>query len=108
MEVSDMRNLTGIIPEPLTQLTSTTSLVGYPRQSPRSWGMTILEEDDSESSNNDAGDQGRSNKKQRLYKSQMPWFNKDKRLRKSIANPSCIKTKDTLNIFQRDLAAIKR
>ena len=45
MEVSDMRNLTGIIPEPLTQLTSTTSLVGYPRQSPRSWGMTILEED---------------------------------------------------------------
>ena len=64
--------------------------------------------DSSESSNSDTGDRGCSNKKQRIYESQMPWFSKEKRLRKSITNPSCIKTKDTLDIFQRDLAAVKR
>ena len=44
MEVSDMKNLTGIMLEPLTQSMSTTSLVGYPRESPLSWEMTIPEE----------------------------------------------------------------
>ena len=64
--------------------------------------------DSSESSNDDTGDRGRSNKKQRIYESQMPWFSKEKQLRKSVTNPSCIKTKDILDIFQRDLAAVKR
>jgi hypothetical protein len=61
-----------------------------------------------ESSDDDSGGRGRSNKKQRIYESQMPWFSNEKRIRKSITNPSCNKTRDTLDIFQRDLAAVKR
>ena len=61
-----------------------------------------------ESSDDESGGRGRSNKKQRIYESQMPWFSKEKRIRKSITNPSCNKTRDILDIFQRDLAAIKR
>ena len=61
-----------------------------------------------ESSDDDSGDRGRSNKKQRVYESQMPWFSNEKRVRKSVTNPSCNKTRDALDIFQRDLAAVKR
>ena len=42
-EVSDMKHLTGIMPEPLTQSMSTTSLVGYPRESHPSWETMIPE-----------------------------------------------------------------
>ena len=39
---------------------------------------------------------------------QMPWFSDEKRIRKSITNLSCNKTRDILDIFQRDYAAVKR
>ena len=61
-----------------------------------------------ESSDDDSGDRGHSDKKQRIYESQMPWFSDEKRIRKSITNLSCNKTRDILNIFQRDYAAVKR
>ena len=61
-----------------------------------------------ESSDDESGGRGRSNKKQRIYESQMPWFSNEKRIRKTITNPSCNKTRDILDIFQRDLAAVKR
>ena len=61
-----------------------------------------------ESSDIGPNDRGQSNKKQRIYESQMPWFSKEKCIRKSITNPSCNKTRDILDIFQRDLAAVKR
>ena len=38
----------------------------------------------------------------------MSWFSNEKRIRKTITNPSCNKTRDILDIFQRDLAAVKR
>ena len=44
--------------------------------------------------------QGQSNKKQRIYESQMQWFSKEQQIRKSIMNPSCNKTRETLDIFQ--------
>ena len=60
-----------------------------------------------ESSDDDSGDRGHSKKKQRIYESQMPWFSDEKRIRKSITNLSCNKTRDILNIL-RDYAAVKR
>ena len=38
----------------------------------------------------------------------MPWFSKEQQIRKSNMNPSCNKTQDTLDIFQRDPATVKR
>jgi hypothetical protein len=65
--------------------------------------------DESEYSSDEHSDQrGRSNKKQRIYESQMPWFSAEKRIRKSSANRSCNKTRDVLEIFQRDPATVKR
>ena len=61
-----------------------------------------------ESSDDESRGRGHSNKKQRIYESQMPWFSNEKRIRKSITNPGCNKTRDTLDIFQRDPAAVKR
>ena len=54
------------------------------------------------------GNQGQSNKKQRIYESKMPWFSKEQQIRKSIMNPSCNKTRETLNIFQQDPVTVKR
>ena len=62
----------------------------------------------SESLDNDPDDRGQSNKKQRIYESQMPWYINEKRIRSTNTNPSCNKTRDTLDIFQRDFAAVKR
>ena len=59
-------------------------------------------------SENESGGKGRSNKKQRIYESQMPWFSAEKRVRKSSTNRSCNKTRDILDIFQRDHATVKR
>ena len=53
-------------------------------------------------------ERGRSNKKQRIFKSQMPWFNKEQRIRRSSTNPSCNKTKNILDIFQRDPVTVKK
>ena len=53
-------------------------------------------------------ERGKSNKKQRIYESQMPWYDKEQRIRKSNTNPSCNKTRETLDLFQRDHATVKR
>jgi len=56
----------------------------------------------------DFGGQGRSNKKQRIFESQMPWFSAEQRVRRSNTNPSCNKTRNILDIFQRDPTTVKR
>jgi hypothetical protein len=53
-------------------------------------------------------ERGRSNKKQRIYESQMPWFHAEQQVRRSNTNRSCNKTRNTLDIFQRDGATVKR
>ena len=58
--------------------------------------------------NNGPDERGKSNKKQRIYESQMPWYNEEQRIRKSNANPSCNKTRETLDLFQRDHVTVKR
>ena len=65
--------------------------------------------DDSEhESDSGLGNQGQSNKKQRIYESQMPQFSKEQWIWKLITNPSCNKTRETLDIFQRDPVTVKR
>jgi hypothetical protein len=72
------------------------------------------EDGESESSDSDpgSGDEhgnlGRSNKKQRIYESQMPWFSAERRFRRSSANRSCNKTRNTLDILQRDPTTVKK
>jgi hypothetical protein len=44
-EVNDMKQLTGIMPEPLTRLTLTISLKECPRETNNRWEGTTLEED---------------------------------------------------------------
>ena len=53
-------------------------------------------------------ERGRSNKKQRIFESEMPWFSAEQRIRKSSTNPSCNKTKDIIETFQRYPATVKR
>jgi hypothetical protein len=65
-------------------------------------------ESGSDDESGDFGERGRSNKKQRIYESQMPWFSAEQRIRKSNTNPSCNKTRSILDIFQRDTATVKR
>ena len=55
-----------------------------------------------------SGERGRSNKKQRIYESQMPWFKTEQRVRQSNTNQSCNKTRRILDIFNRDPVAVKR
>jgi hypothetical protein len=59
-------------------------------------------------SDGDSGDRGRSNKKQRVYESQMPWFKNEQRIRKSKTHRSCNKTRNILDTIQRDPVAVKR
>ena len=59
-------------------------------------------------SENGVGERGHSNKKQRIYESQMPWFSTEQQFRNSNTNLSCNKTRDLLIIFQRDSATVKR
>jgi len=59
-------------------------------------------------SDDESEKQGRSNKKQRVFESQMPWFRKERRNRKSNTDPSCNKTRNILEILQRDPATIKK
>ena len=54
------------------------------------------------------GERGRSNKKPRIFESQMPWFDAERRIRKSSANVSCNKTRDIIETLQRDPATVKR
>jgi hypothetical protein len=67
-------------------------------------------DDNDADSDNEPEEQGhgRSNKKQRIYESQMPWFSKEQRFRQSNANLSCNKTRTILDLFQRDTATVKR
>jgi hypothetical protein len=44
---------------------------------------------------NESGERGRSNKKQRIYESQMPWFSAEQRVRKKNTKRSCNKTRNT-------------
>jgi hypothetical protein len=72
-------------------------------------GRASNDSDESDRESDDGFDErGRSNKKQRIYESQMPWFASELQIRKSNRNPSCNKTRDTLDIFQRDTATVKR
>ena len=57
-------------------------------------------EDDEQGSGDESGKQGRSNKKQRIYESEMPWFRNEQRIRKSSTNRSCNKTRNILDIIQ--------
>jgi hypothetical protein len=65
-------------------------------------------DDSDRESNNGLDERGRSNKKQRIYESQMPWFDAEQRVRKSCKNRSCNKTRNTLDVFQRDPVTVKR
>ena len=66
------------------------------------------ESSSSEFENDGLDQRGKSNKKQRIYESQMPWYDKEQRIRKSNTNPSCNKTRETLDLFQKDHATVKR
>ena len=65
-------------------------------------------DNDGHESDNESGGRGQSNKKQRIYESQMPWFKTEQRFRKSNTNRSCNKTRSILDIIQRDPATVKR
>jgi hypothetical protein len=65
-------------------------------------------DDSGQESDDGLGERGRSNKKQRIYESQMPWFKAEQRIRKSATNQSCNKTRSILDIIQRDSVAVKR
>jgi hypothetical protein len=65
-------------------------------------------DDGQQESDDESGEQGRSNKKQRIYESQMPWFNNEQRIRKSNTNRSCNKTRSILDVIQRDPVTVKR
>jgi hypothetical protein len=65
-------------------------------------------DDDEHESGDESGGRGRSNKKQRIYESQMPWFNTEQRIRRSDTNRSCNKTRGILDIMQRDPVTVKR
>jgi hypothetical protein len=65
-------------------------------------------DDSGHESDDELGEQGRSNKKQRIYESQMPWFETEQRIRKSTTNRSCNKTRGILDILQRDPITVKR
>ena len=65
-------------------------------------------DDSGQESDDGLGERGRSNKKQRIYESQMPWFKAEQRIRKSATNQSCNKTRSILDIIQRDPVAVKR
>jgi hypothetical protein len=54
------------------------------------------------------GGRGRSNKKQRIYESQMPWFRDEQRVRRSSTHRSCNKTRGILDVIQRDPVTVKR
>ena len=64
--------------------------------------------DSEHDSGDDIDDRGRSNKKQRIFESQMPWFSAEQQVRKSNTNPSCNKTRSIIEIFQRDPTTVKR
>ena len=114
MEIDDLKHLSGILPDPHSLSTSTISLEGYPRETSPQLGNDDPGDPDGSSSNESSNcssnpnTHGRSNKKQRIYESQMPWYDNENRIRRSNTNPSCNKTRDILNIFQRDLATVKR
>ena len=65
-------------------------------------------DDSDKESNHELDERGQSNKKQRIYESQMPWFSTEQRFRSENTNPSCNKTRDILELFQRDPVAVKR
>jgi hypothetical protein len=65
-------------------------------------------DEDRPASDDESGGQGRSNKKQRVYESEMPWFRNEQRFRKSSTNRSCNKTRGILDIIQRDPVTVKR
>ena len=72
---------------------------------------SIISENQSDSereSVDESSVRGRSNKKQRIYESQMPWFVKEQQIRRSSTNPSCNNTRNTLDVFQRDPTTVKR
>ena len=64
--------------------------------------------DSGNESDDEKGGRGRSNKKQRIYESQMPWFSTEQRIRRSGTNRSCNKTRSTIDIIQRDPTTVKR
>jgi hypothetical protein len=73
----------------------------------------VDEESGNESELDDDGglghdNKGRSNKKQRIYESQMPWFSKEQHIRRSSTNRSCNKTRKILDVIQKDPVAVKR
>jgi hypothetical protein len=65
-------------------------------------------DDGGHESDDGPGERGRSNKKQRIYESQMPWFRAEQQVRKSATNQSCNKTRSILEIIQRDPVTVKR
>src|SRR5271168_1466053 len=113
-EINDLKNLTGVIPPSLNQLR--TDVDNFLQR--LSEGNDFEEDEsalggdsgdnDGHESDNESGGRGQSNKKQRIYESQMPWFKTEQRFRKSNTNRSCNKTRSILDIIQRDPATVKR
>jgi hypothetical protein len=73
-----------------------------------SGGDSNASDDDGHESVDESGGRGRSNKKQRIYESQMPWFRAEQRIRRSGTNRSCNKSRKILDIVQKDPVAVKR
>lgn len=51
---------------------------------------------------------GRSNRKRRLYESDMPWYRKESEHRVKLQTSECTKSRDIIELLSRDLKASKR
>ena len=67
--------------------------------------MTITSEQEADIGVNE---RGQSNKRQKIYEFQMPWFSTEQQIRKSKVNCSCNKTREIIEVLQRDPATVKR
>ncbi|PPQ92713.1 hypothetical protein CVT25_014020 [Psilocybe cyanescens] len=54
------------------------------------------------------GYQGQSNKKQRIFESDMPWFTSEAKTRSQRTKHSCNTTQNILDLLQKDSATVKR
>jgi hypothetical protein len=65
-----------------------------------------VSEDEEDIVGEDGGSEGLSNKKQRVFERDMPWYRRESTARES-ANPSCTKTREILTTFARDYTTVK-
>ena len=66
----------------------------------------VLESDNDDADGEDDRTDDESNKRQRIFEKDMPWYQRESAARLT-ADPSCTKTRETLGIFKRDYATVK-